>query len=95
MEDFLSWLAFAACKRWGLVIELLIEAFSRARLSGAEVCDISHFSAAFARKTGLPEGYSPFTMRDYEDNFDQSKVLEMYEKTRKKNTPGRKINSKN
>jgi len=90
MEDFFSRLAFAACNRWGLVIELLIEAFSRARLSDAEVCDIGHFSTAFANKTGFPEGYSPFTMPNYEDNFDLSKMLQMYEQTRKKNTRRKK-----
>ena len=84
MEDFLARLTFAACQRWGLVIELLIEAFSLALLNGDKVCKIDHFSKAFSQISGAPLGYSPFTMPNYQTNFDQDKLFEVYEKTRKK-----------
>jgi hypothetical protein len=87
-EDFLKRLSFAACHRWGLVIELLIEAFSLSAFSADKVCLIEHFSAAFSQKSGFPLGYSPFTMPNYEDNFDQEKMRQMYEKTRMKKSPG-------
>ncbi|MFN4059005.1 MAG: hypothetical protein ACK4HW_12630, partial [Roseinatronobacter sp.] len=72
---------------WGLVIELLIEAFSLSAFSADKVCLIEHFSAAFSQKSGFPFGYSPFTMPNYEDNFDQEKMRQMYEKTRMRKSP--------
>lgn len=84
MEDFLARLTFAACHRWGLVIELLIEAFSLALLSGHKICKIDHFSEAFSQISSTPLGYSPFTMPNYETNFDQAKLFEMYETSRAK-----------
>lgn len=90
MEDFLARLAFAACQRWGLVIELLIEAFSLALLNGDNICKIDHFSEAFSIISGAPRGYSPFTMPNYQENFDQDKLFELYEKTRQKKAPKKK-----
>jgi hypothetical protein len=87
MEDFLERLAFSACHRWGLVIELLIEAFSISLLKGDKVCKIDHFSEAFSNITSAPPGYSPFTMPNYQDHFDQGKLIELYEKTRQKKAP--------
>ncbi len=94
-EEFVERLDFAACHRWGLVIEMLIEAFSLAALTREKVCHIDHFSAAFSKVSGLPEGYSPFTMPNYQNRFDQSTMLEVIEKGRKKNTPKGKKSSKN
>jgi len=93
-EDFLRRLTFAACHRWGLVIEVLIEAFSLAAFTPDKVCLIDHFSEAFAKISGFPVGYSPFTMPNYEDNFDQAKMLDAYERTREKKSAGRKTASK-
>ena len=87
MEDFMARLAFAGCQRWGLVIELLIEAFGLALLKGDKVCKIDHFSKAFSNITSAPLGYSSFTVPNYRDHFDQDKLLEMYEKTRQKKAP--------
>jgi hypothetical protein len=89
MEDFLARLAFAACHRWGLVIELLIEAFSLAVLSGDKVCKIDHFSKAFSKISGAPLGYSPFTMPSYQENFDPDQIFDMYEKSREKKSSKR------
>lgn len=89
-EDFLHRLAFAACHRWGLVIELLIEAFILAAFTSDKVCVIEHFSEAFSEISNFPVGYSPFTLPNYEDHFDQAKMLEMIEKTRQKKSPKKK-----
>ena len=85
-DDFLERLDFAACHRWGLVIEILIEAFSLAALTSSNVCRIDHFSKSFSEISGMAEGYSPFTMPNYHNHFDQGKMLEMIEKSRRKNT---------
>lgn len=84
MDDFMKRLTFAACQRWGLVIELLIEAFTLALRRGDAVSKIEHFTEAFATISGAPMGYSPFTMPNYEENFDQGALIHMYEKTRQK-----------
>ncbi|WP_439561416.1 hypothetical protein [Roseinatronobacter sp.] len=70
------------------MIELLIEAFSMSALTPDKVCLIDHFSAAFSHKSGFSQGHSPFTMPNYENNFDQEKMRQMYEKTRSRKSPG-------
>jgi len=89
-EEFPHRLACAACQRWGLVIELLIEAFGLVAHEPDQVCRIDHFSAAFSNISGLPVGYSPFTMPNYQNSFDPSKLMEAYENTRSKKKTGRK-----
>jgi hypothetical protein len=79
--DFLERLAFACCNRWGLVIEMLIEAFTRAKVLDEEVWSKAHFSYAFAKGYSTPIGYSPFTMPNYQDSFDQARLIEVFERT--------------
>jgi hypothetical protein len=81
-RDFLERLAFACCDRWGLVIEMLIEAFIRCRMLDQSVCSIDHFSHAYAELYSTPVGYSPFTMPDYRDAFDPSTLARILERTR-------------
>ena len=76
------------------MIELLIEAFSFAATTPDKVCRVDHFSTAFSKISGMAEGYSPFTMPNYRDHFDQNKMLEMIEKSRQKKTSKRKSASK-
>ena len=80
-KDFLERLAFACCNRWGLVIEMLIEAFTYAQLNGDEVCAIDHFEHAYAKAYSAPLGYSPFTMPDYRDGFDHERMMELLLRT--------------
>ncbi len=75
-RDFLERLAFAGCYRWGLVIELLIEAFILCQVAREDVCSKDKFSEAFAKKYSTAIGYSPFTVSDYRDCFDHDTLLE-------------------
>jgi hypothetical protein len=75
-NEFLERLAFACCDRWGLVIEMLIEAFTNCRVAGEKFCSIENFSHAYAKTYSTPLGYSPFTMSNYRDSFDQDKLME-------------------
>lgn len=75
--DFLNRLAFACCNRWGLVIEMLIKVFTYCLLNGETACSVGHFSWAFADTYKTPPGYSPFTMPDYKESFDQVKLMEI------------------
>ena len=81
-EDFLERLAFSCCNRWGLVIEMLIEAFTRAKSLGDEVCCKDHFSYAYAHTYSTPAGYSPFTMPNYHDSFDRVQLMEVLRRTK-------------
>lgn len=90
-EDFMHRLAFAAFYRWGLVIELLIDAFTLAAFAPQKICTIDHFAEAFSKKSRLPKGYSPFTMPDYRGSFDQAKLLALIDKGRQKDSPGQKV----
>jgi hypothetical protein len=71
-RDFLERLAFACCDRWGLVIEILIEALTHCRMLAEIVCSIDHFSHAYAEIYSTPIGYSPFTIPNYRESFDPS-----------------------
>ena len=79
--DFLERLAFACANRWGLVIEMLIEAFTHGQKAGRKNCSIDHFSLAYAKKYRTPIGYSPFEMADYAEYFDQDKLVEALNKS--------------
>jgi len=80
--SFLERLAFAGCDRWGLVIELLIEAFTICQLAQERVCSLDIFSRAFAQKYSTPIGYSPFTVPDYRECFDHKVLLRALETTK-------------
>lgn len=79
--DFLARLSHGCAYRWGLVIEMLIEAFKLCVLSGETVVKVEHFVEAFAEIYGLPVGFSPFTMPDYRDSFDPENLMELLDRT--------------
>ncbi|MCZ0813764.1 ATP-binding protein [Roseovarius sp. EGI FJ00037] len=81
-SDFFERLAFACCDRWGLVIEMLIEAFTHCQILGDTVCATEHFSHAYAKTYSTPIGYSPFTMPNYRDSFNQDKLMDILKQTR-------------
>lgn len=69
--DFLERLAFVSCNRWGLVIEMIIEALTCCSLAGAQSISMKHFDETFSRTHGTQKGCSPFTADDHIDVFDQ------------------------
>ena len=81
-RDFLDRLVFSCCDRWGLVIEILREAFTHAQIVGDKVCKVDHFSHAFAQTYSVPNGYSPFTMPNYRDSFDHATLMKILKKTK-------------
>ncbi len=81
-RDFYERLACACANRWGLVIELLIDAFVIALDQGAVEAGPQHFCLAFTRQTGLRNGYSPFSIDSYEKLFEAQKIFEIWEKKR-------------
>ncbi len=81
-RDFYGRLACACANRWGLVIELLIDAFVIAVNEGASEPGPEHFCLAFTRRTGLREGYSPFSIDSYDKLFEPQKIFEIWEKKR-------------
>lgn len=74
--DFFERLCFASMNRWGLAIELVIEALTICKMSGSDACTIDHFCEAFTRIHGLRSGFSPFTVTDYRDCFDQDSLFD-------------------
>ena len=76
-EDFLERLNFASFSRWGLAIELFIEAFVECTLNGRTTVEISDFVDSFAGASGIPKAMSPFTAPDYEEILDSATLLEL------------------
>jgi hypothetical protein len=52
------------------------------RIVGDKVCTVEHFSHAYAQIYPTPIGYSPFTMPNYRDGFQQYKLMEVLKRTR-------------
>jgi len=85
--DFIERLAFTCCDRWGLVIEMLIEAFTSTVVDGETVCSVDHFTRAYATLYGGNAGYSPLTAPNYRDSFDQQVLFDMFERMSEKKGP--------
>lgn len=75
--DFFQRLSHACANRWGLVIELIIEAFTICRLADQSRVTLEHFAEAFSKTYGTPRGFSPFTISDYRESFDPDRLLEI------------------
>ncbi|WP_435164792.1 ATP-binding protein [Falsirhodobacter sp. 1013] len=75
--DFFERLSHACAYRWGLVIEMMIEAFTICKVAGETTIGIGHFVEAFSRIHGIPNGYTPFTVDDYMDSFDPDNLLRL------------------
>ena len=78
-QDFLERIDHACSNRWGLVIELAIETFVRCRMTGKTKVGVKDFAEVFAKKTGTPAKYSPFTAPDFQEVFDPAKMVELFE----------------
>jgi hypothetical protein len=76
-KDFYDRLAFTCGNRWGLVIELVIEALTLCKMDDRSEISISCFEMAFSERSGIPLGFSPFTVDDYRDSFSEAKLLEL------------------
>ncbi len=75
--EFLSRLDFACAHRWGLVIELLIDTLTKAKLEGKSELKLEDFAEQFALRTGTTKQYSPFTEPDYVEAFDAQRMLKL------------------
>lgn len=76
-EDFLQRLAHACGYRWGLVIEMVIEALSACAKARKPAADVRDFEDAFKRIYGLTSGYTPFTAPDFLNAFDPENLLKL------------------
>ncbi|GGW28474.1 hypothetical protein GCM10011452_16500 [Gemmobacter lanyuensis] len=77
IEDFYDRHAFANGHRWDLVIEMLIRALTLCKLAGRSEIDISYCEKAFAQKTRVPFGFSPFSVDDYEEALSPAEILRL------------------
>lgn len=78
--DFLERLSHACAYRWGLVIEMVVEAITICILAEHTVASTEHFSEAFSKINGIPPGFSPFTVDDYRESFDPDSLLTLLER---------------
>jgi hypothetical protein len=46
------------------------------------VCEIDHFTNAFAKTYSTAVGYSPFTMPNYRDSFDAATLMRVLDRTK-------------
>jgi hypothetical protein len=81
-RDFLERLVFSCLGRWGLVIEMVIEAFTLCQIEGKNTCSIEDFARAYAKTYSTPIGHSPFTLPNYRDGFDPRKLMHVLNRTK-------------
>lgn len=79
--EFYHRLSHAAGYRWGLVIEMLIEALTACLVEKAKEVFISHFERAFEKIYGIPTGYSPFTIDNFANAFEPENLMELIDRT--------------
>lgn len=79
-SDFHQRLAYACADRWGLVIELLIEALVLAKSNHDKMVRIEHFCDAFTGQFELKKRHSPFSIENYEGFFESEAILRMWNK---------------
>ncbi|MFN3276337.1 MAG: ATP-binding protein [Paracoccus sp. (in: a-proteobacteria)] len=80
--DFFRRLNCACGSRWGLFIEMLIDACVTAAGSGASALRSEHFCRVFASGTSLAPGYSPFSIENFEALFTGERMFELWESKR-------------
>ena len=71
--DFLHRLAAAGAFRWGLVIDMVVDAVALAVARGEGAVERSDFVAAWCEKTGMNELATPFTHESFERMFRRDK----------------------
>ncbi|KEJ88913.1 hypothetical protein [Sulfitobacter donghicola] len=76
-SDFTKRLAFCSANRWGLLIELVIDALKIAHFNDVAQVDTEHFCKSFTDRTGFAVGHSPISIEYYEEAFDTQKILDM------------------
>ncbi|KAG1647740.1 hypothetical protein GQR58_030365 [Nymphon striatum] len=76
-SDFTKRLVFCSANRWGLLIELVIDALKIAHFNDAAQVDTEHFCKSFTDRTGFAAGHSPVSIEYYEEAFDAQKILDM------------------
>lgn len=81
--DFFQRLALACADRWGLVIELLINALVNAVLEGGDTIRSEHFCQAFTKGTRYRPGISPFSISDFEKHFERQKLAKLWDERKK------------
>lgn len=74
-SDFYRRAAHASSYRWGLAIEMLLEACTICKLEGCDRLELEHFSKAFGKCYRQTPDYSPFTVPEYLQAFDPDKLM--------------------
>ncbi|MER5172806.1 ATP-binding protein [Thioclava kandeliae] len=77
-REFYQRLSVACAYRWGLAVELIIEAIVLAYQQADRRLTPAIFCHAFTARLGLSPRYSPFSVDDYEILFEKSKVFELW-----------------
>lgn len=86
--DYFQRLALACAGRWGMVIELLINALVVAVLDGNGTIRSEHFCRAFSKGTQYRDGISPFSIPDFEKHFERRNLPELWDERQRARKPG-------
>lgn len=78
--DFFQRLSFSCADRWGLAIELIINAVTECGVNGERDISIYYFAKAYSRTYETEPGCSPFIIENYRQSFDQGNVVEFLKK---------------
>ncbi|MGB1264729.1 MAG: ATP-binding protein [Nereida ignava] len=79
-RDFYQRLCCACANRWGLVIEMIIDALIIATQRGDGFVETADFCQAFTHKAGLGAGYSPFSIDEYQSLFQETQIFDLLSK---------------
>jgi hypothetical protein len=82
IPDFMAILIHASAYRFGLAIELAIDAIGEATSNGDTVIDLDHFATAYHNRMNCDDELNPF-VSDYWRGIDATQAMERYIEDRK------------
>ncbi|PZX12828.1 TniB protein [Palleronia aestuarii] len=77
-NEFIKILIHASAARFGVALEIAIEAIGECLEDGSDVIDMGHFADAYSLRTDSDEELNPFVVENW-STVDTGKVLQRYE----------------
>lgn len=77
VPEFLEILIHSAAYRFGLVVEVMVEAIGEALSDGDTVINLDHFAAAYHVRMGCADELNPFISEHWQ-GIDTTRAMERY-----------------
>lgn len=83
MPEFLEIYMHGAANRFGIALELAVEAIAEANADGDSVIDLNHFATAYYRRMSCDDDMNPFISKHWR-GIDTTRAMDRYSDKQKK-----------